>query len=46
MTSHSKNEQEEGFLYADNLIKQGVWSEFSVTIAEVIEAGGVRVCFC
>ena len=41
MTSHS-NEQEAGFLYADNLIKQGVWSEFSVTIAEVIEAGGVK----
>ena len=39
MTSHSKNEQEEGFLYADNLIKKGVWSEFDVTIDEVIEAG-------
>jgi hypothetical protein len=42
MTSHSKNEQEEGFLYADNLIKKGVWSEFDVTIVEVIEAGGVK----
>ena len=40
MTSHSK-EQEPGFLYADNLIKQGVWSEFDVTIDEVIEAGGL-----
>jgi len=40
MTSHSK-EQEPGFLYADNLIKRGVWSEFDVTIDEVIEAGGL-----
>ena len=40
MTFHSK-EQEPGFLYADNLIKQGVWSEFDVTIDEVIEAGGL-----
>ena len=41
MTSHSKNQQEEGFLYADNLIKQGVWSEFDVEISDVIEAGGL-----
>jgi hypothetical protein len=41
MTSHSKNEQEEGFLYGDNLIKNGVWAEFELTIQDVLEPGAV-----
>ena len=41
MKSHSKNEQEEGFLYADNLIKKGVWSEFELTIQDVLEPGAL-----
>ena len=41
MTSHSKNEQEEAFLYGDNLIKNGVWAEFEVTIQDVLAPGAV-----
>lgn len=36
--SHSKK-QEEGFLYADNLIKKGVWAEFELTIKDILEPG-------
>ena len=32
----------EGFLYADDLVKDGVWAEFHVTIAEVIPAGTIK----